>query len=450
MSIVDKQTLADLNVTNNKYKDMIDFFDCTVTLGGRDMLYSYFLEPLSSKLEIENRQHLILFMQEVDISDLLDKYMMQDLEQYLSLPQEPYSPSRATYYLEMVSTNFLSLDFKKREILIKRSIHEIAKVTEELAFFLESARSKDHTLSILEEYGKRVNYVLEDIDRGELTQLLKNKFSKELMIKYDYLFRNIKRNAIREVFHILYHLDALFSIAKCIKGKALVFPEIDEQIAGLDMISIQGAYNLFIEGAIKNDVEIKRESNLWYLTGANMTGKSTLLKTIGSCVYLAHLGFPVPAHAMKTVLFDGIMATINLGDNLSTGASHFFNEVLRVKHLAELLASGKHMFVLMDELFKGTNHRDASEATLELVNGLKGYKNSVFLLSSHITEICPILRQGCTALKYLDTQLDEQKGIIFTYQLLDGTAEEKLGMWLLWKEGVFEILQKGKLESRQN
>ena len=261
MSIVDKQTLADLNVTNNKYKDMIDFFDCTVTLGGRDMLYSYFLEPLSSKLEIENRQHLILFMQEVDISDLLDKYMMQDLEQYLSLPQEPYSPSRATYYLEMVSTNFLSLDFKKREILIKRSIHEIAKVTEELAVFLESARSKDHTLSILEEYGKRVNYVLKDIDRGELTQLLKNKFSKELMIKYDYLFRNIKRNAIREVFHILYHLDALFSIAKCIKGKALVFPEIDEQIAGLDMISIQGAYNLFIEGAIKNDVEIKTERN---------------------------------------------------------------------------------------------------------------------------------------------------------------------------------------------
>lgn len=450
MSIVDKQTLADLNVTNNRYKDMIDFFDCTVTLGGRDMLYSYFLEPLSSKLEIENRQHLILFMQEVDISDLLDKYMMQDLEQYLSLPQEPYSPSRATYYLEMVSTNFLSLDFKKREILIKRSIHEIAKVIEELIVFFESARLKDHTLIILEEYCQRVNCVLEDIDRGELKQLIKNKFSKELMIKYDYLFRNIKRNAIRGVFHVLYHLDALFSVAKCIKGKDLVFPEIHEQISDSDMISIHGAYNLFIEGAIKNDVEIKRENNVWYLTGANMTGKSTLLKTIGSCVYLAHLGFPVPADAMKTVLFDGIMATINLGDNLSTGASHFFNEVLRVKHLAELLASGKRMFVLMDELFKGTNHRDASEATLELVNGLKEYENSVFLLSSHITEICPILQKECVAQKHLEVQLDEKAGLIFTYQLLDGVAEEKLGMWLLRKEGVFEILRKVNFEAGQN
>jgi Mismatch repair ATPase (MutS family) len=444
MSIVDKQTLTDLNVTNTRYRDMVDFFDCTVTLGGRDVLYSYFLEPLSSKWEIESRQHLILFMQQVDISDLLDKYMMQDLEKYLSLPQEPYSPSRATYYLEMVSTNFLSLDFKKREILVKRSIHEIAKITEGLAIFLASAKSEGHTFGILKEYCKHVDCVLDDIDRDEFIQLLNNKFSKELMIKYDYLFRNIKRNAIREVFNILYHLDALFSVAKCIKGKDLVFPEIDEQIAGSDMISIHGAYNLFVDEAIKNNVEIKRENSLWYLTGANMTGKSTLLKTIGSCVYLAHLGFPVPADAMKTVLFDGIMVTINLGDNLSTGASHFFNEVLRVKHLAELLASGKHMFVLMDELFKGTNHHDASEATLELVNGLKEYKNSVFLLSSHITEICPILRKGGTALKHLEAQLDEHKGIIFTYRLLDGIAEEKLGMWLLRKEGVFDMLWKRK------
>ena len=450
MSIVDKQTLADLNVTNNRYKDMVDFFDCTVTLGGRDMLFGYFLEPLSSKWEIECRQHLILFMQEVEISGLLDKYMMQDLEQYLSLPQEPYSPSRATYYLEMVSTNFLSLDFKKREILVKRSIHEIAKITDGLAHFLASAKSNGHTIEILEEYHKHVDCVLEDIDRDEFKQLLNNKFSKELMIKYDYLFRNIKRNTIREIFDVLYHLDALFSVAKSIKGKNLVFPQIEEKTGGEDMINIRGAYNLFIEDAIKNDVEIKKENNLWYLTGANMTGKSTLLKTIGSCVYLAHLGFPVPADAMKTVLFDGISATINLGDNINAGASHFFNEVLRVKHLAELLASGKRMFILMDELFKGTNHSDANEATLELVNCLKGYKNSVFLLSSHITEICPILYKDGVALKYLGVQLDEKEGIIFTYRLLDGVAEEKLGMWLLRKEWVFEILRKVNLETGQN
>ncbi|MGJ1313037.1 MutS-related protein, partial [Sphingobacterium multivorum] len=81
------------------------------------------------------------------------------------------------------------------------------------------------------------------------------------------------------------------------------------------------------------------------------------------------------------------------------------------------------------------------EATLELVNCLKGYKNCVFLLSSHITEICPILYKEGITLKYLGVQLDEKEGIIFTYRLLDGVAEEKLGMWLLRKERVFEILR---------
>ncbi|MDR3008386.1 MAG: hypothetical protein LBV59_10655 [Sphingobacterium sp.] len=116
----------------------------------------------------------------------------------------------------------------------------------------------------------------------------------------------------------------------------------------------------------------------------------------------------------------------------------------------ELLASGKHTFVLMDELFKGTNHSDTSEATLELVNDLKECKNRVFLLSSHIPEICLLLQKGRTALKHLEAPLDEHKEIIFTYQLLDGVAEAKLRMWLLRKEGVFEMLSKRKLEGRQN
>lgn len=138
MNIVDKQTLADLNVTNSQYRDMVDFFDRTITWGGRDTLYTYFLEPLSAKSEIEDRQWIIRFMQDVDITDILDKYMMQDLEQYLSLPLEPYSATKTSYYLELVSTNFLSLDFKKRDLLIRRSIYEIAKIIDYLNVFLGS------------------------------------------------------------------------------------------------------------------------------------------------------------------------------------------------------------------------------------------------------------------------------------------------------------------------
>lgn len=444
MNIVDKQTLADLNVTNSQYRDMVDFFDRTITWGGRDTLYTYFLEPLSAKSEIEDRQWIIRFMQDVDITDILDKYMMQDLEQYLSLPLEPYSATKTSYYLELVSTNFLSLDFKKRDLLIRRSIYEIAKIIDYLNVFLGSIRSQHPTRSIIANYCDKIDCVLEGIDQTEFEKLLENKLSLELMIKYDYQFRNIKRNAIREVFEVLYQLDALYGVAQATKGKPLNFPSIDDRNLGSDMIKIGAAYNLFLEDPVKNDIEIKRGGNLWYLTGANMTGKSTLLKTIGTCVYLAHLGFPVPADVMETVLFDGISATINLGDNINAGASHFFNEVLRVKHLAELLAAGKKMFVLMDELFKGTNHNDASEATLELINCLHKFDNSVFLLSSHITEISSSLAGGTTVMKHLGVRLDEDKGLLFTYQLSEGVAEDKLGMWLLRREHVFDILREAK------
>lgn len=440
MFIIDKQTLADLNVTNNQYRDLFDLFDGTVTLGGRDTLYSYFLDPLSAKPKILDRQWIIRYMQEVDITDILDKYMMQDLEQYLSLPLEPYSPTRTSYYLELVTTNFLSVDFKKRHLLIRRSIHEIAKIIDYLNVFLGAVKSAHPTKSFIADYFNKIDRVLEDIDLGEFEKLLEDKLSLELMIKYDYLFRNIKRNAIREVFAVLYQLDALYGVAICTKERHLVFPDIKDHDPGSDMVRIQAGYNLFLEDPVKNDIEIKSGGNLWYLTGANMTGKSTLLKTIGTCVYLAHMGFPVPAEAMETVLFDGILATINLGDNISAGASHFFNEVLRLKHLAELLAAGNKIFVLMDELFKGTNHNDASEATSQLISCLRGFENSIFLLSSHITEISSSLEEKGAVMKHLGVKLDESKGLIFTYKLLEGVAQDKLGMWLLKREQVFNVL----------
>lgn len=444
MFIVDKQTLIDLNITNSRYRDLIDFFDKTVTQGGRDMLYNYFLEPLLTKSEIEYRQQLICFLRGKDMTGILDKYMMQDLEKYLSLPVEPYSASKASYYLELVSTSFLSNDFKKRDILIKRSIHEIAKVIDFLTVFLQSVKEQNPTLWRVGSFCDIIDNIIEDIDREEFEQLLKNRFPIELMIKYDYIFRNIKRQLIREAFAMLYQLDALSGVAQSIEGKDLVFPKIKDSDLGSDMVTICGAYNLFLEDPVKNDIKIERESSLWYLTGANMTGKSTLLKTVGACVYLAHLGFPVPASSMETILFDGISATINLGDDINVGASHFFNEVLRVKHLAELLAKGKRMFILMDELFKGTNHNDASEATLELMHCLRGYGNSVFLLSSHIIEISSILKREGVVMKHLGVRLEEDKGLVFTYQLLEGVAEEKLGMWLLRKERVFDILREAR------
>ncbi len=85
-----------------------------------------------------------------------------------------------------------------------------------------------------------------------------------------------------------------------------------------------------------------------------MAGKSTWMKTLGTSFYLAHMGFPVAADSMRFKVMEGVFTSINVPDDISIGWSHFYAEVMRVKQVAQEISGGKKLFVLFDELFKGT------------------------------------------------------------------------------------------------
>lgn len=72
-----------------------------------------------------------------------------------------------------------------------------------------------------------------------------------------------------------------------------------------------------------------------------MAGKSTLIKSVGAAVFLAHIGMGVPAEKMKLTLFDGLLSNINVVDNIAKGESFFFNEVQRIKNTIEKINDGK-------------------------------------------------------------------------------------------------------------
>ena len=93
------------------------------------------------------------------------------------------------------------------------------------------------------------------------------------------------------------------------------------------------------------DLELNPDHNFLFLTGANMAGKSTLIKSVGSAVFLAHLGMGVPAEKMTLTLFDGLLTNINVVDNIAKGESYFFNEVQRVKNTVEKINNGKKWLV---------------------------------------------------------------------------------------------------------
>ena len=190
------------------------------------------------------------------------------------------------------------------------------------------------------------------------------------------------------------------------------------------------------------DLVLKPEQNFLFLTGANMAGKSTLIKAVGSSVFMAHIGLGVPAKKMKLTLFDGLLTNINVSDNIARGESYFFNEVQRIKNTIYKINDGKKWLVLIDELFKGTNVQDAMKCSLTVIKGLIKIKNSLFILSTHLYEIGEELKQFPNiGFKYFETNVSDDQ-LEFSYQLKEGISNDRIGYVILRREKVVEMLEK--------
>jgi DNA mismatch repair protein MutS len=173
-----------------------------------------------------------------------------------------------------------------------------------------------------------------------------------------------------------------------------------------------------------------------------MAGKSTLMKTLGISLYLAHLGFPVAAAAFEFSVKEGIYSSINVPDNLNMGYSHFYAEVLRVKAVAEEVSKSKNLLVIFDELFKGTNVKDAFDATLAVTEAFSEYRNCIFIISTHIVEVGEELQKGHGHMQflYLPTVVKD-KVPAYTYKLEAGISSDRQGMMIIEKEGIIEMIR---------
>ena len=173
-----------------------------------------------------------------------------------------------------------------------------------------------------------------------------------------------------------------------------------------------------------------------------MAGKSTFIKSVGTAVFLAHLGMGVPATEMQLGFFDGLLSNINVTDNLSRGESYFYNEVQRIKATVTKISNGKKWLILIDELFKGTNVEDAMKCSSAVIEGFLKIKNSIFILSTHLYEIAETLRQRDNiCFNYFETLVKDEQ-LHFSYGLKEGVSNDRLGYLILKNEGVVEMLQK--------
>jgi len=242
------------------------------------------------------------------------------------------------------------------------------------------------------------------------------------------------RNGEMDVFwNDFFIFEAFLSISKGIVKHHFTFPSFTRE--GL---SIQGFYHPLIKDPVLNSIDIHQ--NVTLITGPNMSGKSTLLKSIGLCVYLAHLGLAVPAEKCEMGFFDVISVAINLNDDILSGYSHFMTEIISLKKVVVEARQARKCFAIFDELFRGTNVEDAFAISQTTVRGLTQFQHSYFFISSHLQQ----LKETATADPKIGTHFIECQLIddvpVFTYRLREGWSDLRIGQIIFEREGLNELL----------
>ncbi|TCJ17846.1 DNA mismatch repair protein MutS [Flaviaesturariibacter flavus] len=256
---------------------------------------------------------------------------------------------------------------------------------------------------------------------------------------YAYHVRGRYKNSTLELIDVFGRLEAWYSMAAAMTHFGLQFPRFVDSAE--PQFNARGLYHVLIPNPVAYDLVMDPQQNFVFLTGANMAGKSTLIKAVGAAVYLAHLGMGVPAAAMELSLFDGLLSNINVTDNLVRGESYFFNEVQRIKNTIVKINDGKKWLVLIDELFKGTNVQDAMKCSLAVIKGLVKMRNSLFILSTHLYEIGEELKvYPNIAFKFFETKVANDQ-LSFSYQLRDGISDDRIGYVILRREKVVDLLE---------
>jgi DNA mismatch repair protein MutS len=205
-------------------------------------------------------------------------------------------------------------------------------------------------------------------------------------------------------------------------------------------IHLTNFFHPFIKHPVKNSIHL--EKNVLVLTGPNMSGKSTLLRSISLCIYLARLGVPVPAEECQVVFASAVNVFINSRDKPNSGYSHFMTEILHLKESIIAAGEGERVFAVFDELFSGTNVDDALNLLTLTLNGLKKFNHAYFLLSTHFYKLkeLSIDKLDHAAFYYIDSRLEEGKPK-FTYRLKAGWSDVKFGTILFEREGLTELLK---------
>jgi len=437
----DQQTLNDLNLFSRPgVASIFGIYNRTLTSGGAAILEEMFRYPLGDEALINARSTLIRDFLKTGTGFPFKAEHFAAIEEYLADTDERTMLTRQEQDLGSRLVNLVAADPQYK--LTCKGINALIAVMTGLSNFI----SLPVVLSAV-AYTENRKKISELLSAQAFIALLKENPGEKLpyakVAEYDRLLRFKQRTAVRALLSETYRLDAYISVAKVAGEQNFAFPVALPKAN--KQLHIKGLWHPLLQNPVSNDIVMAADSSLVFLTGANMAGKSTFMKAFGTAMFLAHTGFPVAAQRMEFSVRDGIYTTINLPDNLSIGASHFYAEVLRIKKIAKEIAQGKSLFIIFDELFRGTNVKDAYEATIAIASSFAKRPDSQFVISTHIMEAGPVLAGQHANIRfcYLPTRMEGNRPV-YTYKLESGITDDRHGMIIINNEGIVGMLENGK------
>lgn len=245
-------------------------------------------------------------------------------------------------------------------------------------------------------------------------EIWKKKYSQDLLKSFD----------------VLNHFEVLVSMACFYDANSdYIFPKISEK--NIFSSSNLGHPLINKEYRIYNDFQIENSEQFFIVTGANMAGKSTFLRTIGTNLVLAMIGCPVCAESFVFKPMP-IFTCMRIDDSISEGKSYFHAELTRLKEIVELLERDEHVFIILDELLKGTNSTDKLKGSELFLEKLMNFDKCYGLIATHDLALTNMAGKFPDKIKNICFEVNIENDVMsFDYKLREGVTKNMNALFLM-------------------
>ncbi len=259
-------------------------------------------------------------------------------------------------------------------------------------------------------------------------------FSLNFLLLYRYrTLLTCDMDDLKKAVDSLEEIECLISLLTVgLVKKVAIFPEIIDDMS-LDIRDIKHPL-LKEKTCVSNDFECGRDINI--ITGSNMGGKTSFMKTIGMNLVLGYLGTYVCASKFDAPIMK-IFTSINVKDDIQNGISTFYGELKRIKNVIDysFYNNNRSIIVFIDEIFKGTNYNDRIYGAKEVLKKLSKM-NSIVFLTTHDFELCELKNKKCINYHFEEHYEDEK--IRFDYKIKDGRCKTTNAKYLMRQMGIID------------